>query len=124
MKRSLISFCITEISPPSKASIFLRAKSFLPYSLRKRFVYIYEALLNVYKKRRSIGLLVLYKCISTNINFVKSIVVKHFIHVIEHNINMHLNCFVYSKLCQSNLALLIYTNLCKSDICHITIFVK
>ena len=55
-----------------------------------------------------IGLLVLYKCILTNVNFVKSIVVKHFIHVIEHNINMHLNCFVYSKLCQSNLALLIY----------------
>ena len=23
---------------------------------------------------------------------------KNFIHFIEHNINMHLNCFVYSKL--------------------------
>ena len=59
---------------------------------------IYEALFDVYKKRRSIGLLVMYKCIYTNINFVKSIVVKQFIHVIEHNINMHLNCFVYSKI--------------------------
>ena len=52
MNRSLISLCITEISPPSKASIFLRAKCFLPCSLRKRFVYtrLYP-LLNVYKKK-------------------------------------------------------------------------
>ena len=35
-------------------------------------------------------------------NVYKSILQKHsgknFIHFIEHNINMHLNCFVYSKL--------------------------
>ena len=68
---------------------------------------IYEALLNVYKKEKywTIGTVQMY---INKHQFVKSIVVKHFIHIIEHNINMHLNCFVCSKLCQGNLALLIY----------------
>ena len=71
---------------------------------------IYEALLNVYKKEKywTIGTVQMY---INKHQFCK----KHsgetlhtLIHIIEHNINMHLNCFVCSKLCQGNLALLIY----------------
>ena len=67
---------------------------------------IYEALLNVYKKKYwTIGTVQMY---INKHQFCKKHSGKtlHTHHRAQHN--MHLNCFVYSKLCQSNLALLIY----------------
>ena len=100
MNRSLISFCITEISPPSKASVFLRAKCFLPCSLRRRFVY--TRLYSMFIRKEVLDCWYCYYCYSTVQMYINKyqFCKKHSGKTLHtHHRAQHKH--VYSKLCLS-----------------------